>query len=558
MKRLSIIFSSMIILAMLLSACSITLPEFSFSTNSNKDTAQAEPSSPSSAVPTATFVPEGSVPPVSVDTSPIDAYQDILTNIYETVNPSVVSIAIASRVNVTGPGFDLPFELPNLPNVPNVPEENSQERLQRSLGSGFVWDKEGHIVTNNHVIEGAETIRVTFSDGTTLTGKVIGTDRNSDLAVVQIDKTRVDLKPVELADSNKLKVGNLVIAIGNPFGLQGSFSVGVVSALGRSLPVDGRLGGQSYSIPDVIQTDAPINPGNSGGVLVNTRGQVVGVPTAIESPVRANAGIGFAVPSAILQRVIPALIQDGKFTYTYLGISGGTISSEVALAMGLEESQRGILVNAVNPNTPADKAGLKGSDKEAKIEDLTVRIGGDVITGIDDEELRQFEDLVSYLARATSVGQKVTLDVIRDSKPITIDVILEARPETEKTAQIEEGPIRGNAWLGVGLQTLSSEIANAMELKEGISGVLVTSVEKDSPADKAGLKGGYKPLDVEGREVMIGGDIVTAMNDDNVAAIEDLRGIILRAAPGDEVTLTILREGKEMKVTVMLGERPVQ
>jgi S1-C subfamily serine protease len=481
-----------------------------------------------------------------------------LTNIYETVNPSVVSIAIASRVNATGPGFDLPFELPNLPNVPNVPEDNSQERLQRGLGSGFVWDKEGHIVTNNHVVDGAETIRVAFSDGTTLTGNVIGTDRNSDLAVIQIDKTKVDLKPVELADSNKLKVGNLVMAIGNPFGLEGSFSVGVVSALNRSLPVDGGLGGQSYSIPDVIQTDAPINPGNSGGVLVNTRGQVVGVPTAIESPVRANAGIGFAVPSAILQRVIPALIQDGKFTYTYLGISGGTISSEVAVAMGLEENQRGILVNTVNPNTPADKAGLKGSDKETKIEDLTVRIGGDVITGIDGEELRQFEDLVSYLARATSVGQKVTLDVIRDSKPITIVVILEARPETEKTAQVEEGPIRGNAWLGVGLQTLSSDIAKAMELNEGLSGVLITAVEKDSPADKAGLKGGYKPLDVEGREVMIGGDIVTAVNGEDVAAIEDLRGIILRAAPGDEVTLTILREGKEMKISVTLGEKPVQ
>jgi S1-C subfamily serine protease len=189
--------------------------------------------------------------------------------------------------------------------------------------------------------------------------------QNSDLAVIKVDKGIVDLKPVELADSNKLKVGNLVMAIGNPFGLEGSYSVGIVSALGRTLPVDSGSSSGSYSIPDIIQTDATINPGNSGGVLVNTSGQVVGVPTAIESPVRANAGVGFAVPSAILQKVVPALIQDGKYSYTYLGLSGGTLTSDLAKAMGLKETQR-VFRQFDQSEHPADKAGLIAVQKRQK------------------------------------------------------------------------------------------------------------------------------------------------------------------------------------------------
>jgi len=547
----------MIILTIILSACSFTLPNLtSAKLAENVTPAVGESVKPSA--PTATLVPGGAPSPVQADTSLMDAYQGTLTSIYETVNPSVVSIEVASKANIQVPQMDLPFNFPNLPSNPNLPNDNSQQQLLRGLGSGFVWDKEGHIVTNNHVVDGAETIKVTFADGTSLEGKVLGTDKNSDLAVIQIDKTKIDLKPVELADSNKLKVGNLVVAIGNPFGLEGSFSVGVVSALGRTLPVESGVGGQSYSIPDVIQTDAPINPGNSGGVLVNSRGQVVGVPTAIESPVRANAGIGFAVPSAILQKVIPSLIQDGKYSYTYLGISGGSLTSDLAKAMGLKESQRGILVNAANPNTPADKAGLKGSNKETDIQGLKVKIGGDVITRIDGQELHRFEDLVSYLARATVVGQQVKLDIIREGKEMQITATLEARPEKEKTAVPEETSIKGNAWLGVGLQNLTPEISSEMKLDEKVSGVLVATVEKDSPADKAGLKGGNKPMDINGKQIMVGGDIITEIDGESVDNVQVLRSKILRSSPGDEVKLTVLREGVEKEITVTLGERPVQ
>ncbi|MEI8132595.1 MAG: trypsin-like peptidase domain-containing protein [Leptolinea sp.] len=557
MKKIPVFLTSMIILTIILSACSFTLPNLT-------DGKPVENAAPAvgvpvrSAAPTATLVPEGAAAPVQIDTAMIDAYQGTLTSIYEAVNPSVVSIEVASKVNMQNPQLELPFNFPNLPQNPNSPNDNSQQQFQRGLGSGFVWDKEGHIVTNNHVIDGAETIKVTFADGTSLEGKVLGTDKNSDLAVIQIDKTKIDLKPVELADSNKLKVGNLVVAIGNPFGLEGSFSVGVVSALGRSLPVESGVGGQSYSIPDVIQTDAPINPGNSGGVLVNSRGQVVGVPTAIESPVRANAGIGFAVPSAIIQKVIPSLIQDGKFSYTFLGISGGTLTSDLAKAMGLPESQRGILVNAANPNTPADKAGLKGSNKEIDIQGQKVKIGGDVITQIDGQELHRFEDLVSYLARATVVGQQVKLDIIRDGKEMQITVTLEARPEKEKTAVPEDSSIRGNAWLGVGLQNLTPEISSEMKLDEKVSGVLVATVEKDSPADKAGLKGGDKPMDINGKLIMVGGDIITAIDGESVESGQVLRNKIIQANPGDEIKLTVLRESTEKEITVTLGERPVQ
>ncbi len=320
MKKISVVMSSLLILTILLSACSFSIPTIT-KTKPASEAAQAAGGNAPSAAPTATLVPESSAAAIPADSTGLDAYQAALTGVYERVNPSVVSIEVTARVKTQLPQLDIPNSFPELPQFSNPEDGSSQQQLQQGLGSGFVWDKEGHIVTNNHVVDGAETITVTFEDGTSLPAKVLGTDKNSDLAVIQVEKGSIELKPVELADSNKLKVGNLVMAIGNPFGLEGSFSVGVISALGRSLPVDENFGtssNASYTIPDVIQTDAPINPGNSGGVLVNTRGQVIGVTTAIESPIRANAGVGFAVPSAIIQKVVPALIQDGKFFYTYL------------------------------------------------------------------------------------------------------------------------------------------------------------------------------------------------------------------------------------------------
>jgi len=557
MKRLSIVTSSIVIAMLLLSACSFTMPTISKTRPAPEASTESQKSAPSEAS-TATVIPDSSSAKNTAEQGSLDSYEAMLTGVYERVNPSVVSIEVTSFVKTQMQGLDLPFNFPDMPDNLLPDEKGSQEQLRQGAGSGFVWDREGHIVTNNHVVDGADTINVTFSDGTSLPGKVVGTDKNSDLAVIKVDKGIVDLKPVELADSNKLKVGNLVMAIGNPFGLEGSYSVGIVSALGRTLPVDSGSSSGSYSIPDIIQTDATINPGNSGGVLVNTSGQVIGVPTAIESPVRANAGVGFAVPSAILQKVVPALIQDGKYSYTYLGLSGGTLTSDLAKAMGLKETQRGILVNSINPNTPADKAGLIGSTKETKINGVKVKVGGDVITAIDGQELRKFEDLISYLARATVVGQKVKLDIIRDGKTMQVEATLEARPSTEKTAQADDESIKGNAWMGVTPSDVTPEIAEAMNLEKNTKGALIVSIEKDGPADKAGLRGGDKPLEINGETIMVGGDIITAMDGKSIESVLDLRNRILRASPGDEVKLTILRDGKEQEITVKLEERPAQ
>ncbi len=309
-----------------------------------------------------------------------------------------------------------------------------QQPTQQALGSGFVWDTAGHIITNNHVIDGATSISVTFSDGTTASAKVVGADPASDLAVVQVNLPASQLHPVQLADSTQIKVGQFAIAIGNPFGEQNTMTTGIISALGRSLPVDnGVAQGPSYTIPDVIQTDAPINPGNSGGVLLNSDGKVVGVTSAIESPVRASSGVGFAIPSAIVQKVVPALIKTGHYDHPYIGISGATLTPSLAQAVGLKTDQRGALVGTITPGSPADKAGLRGGTQQTTIDGAPASIGGDIITAIDGQPVRSFDDLVTYLARSTEVNQTVTLTVLRDGKEQTIKVTLLARPVSTST-----------------------------------------------------------------------------------------------------------------------------
>jgi 2-alkenal reductase len=237
-----------------------------------------------------------------VSTEALAAMEGALENIYNRVNPTVVSIRVVATEQVSMPN---PPDLPGFrfffgPNTPQFPQQQQspQQQFRQGAGSGFVWDKDGHIVTNNHVVDGADKIRVTFADGTTADAKVVGTDPDSDLAVIKVDVPAERLQPVEVADSNQVKVGQLAVAIGNPFALENTMTVGIVSAMGRQLPVGadsqnglGATPQPSYTIPNIIQTDAPINPGNSGGVLVNDQGQMIGVTAAIESPVRANAGI---------------------------------------------------------------------------------------------------------------------------------------------------------------------------------------------------------------------------------------------------------------------------
>lgn len=490
----------------------------------------------------------------------IAALEETLGQIYEDVSPSVVNI------QVTGGAVSLAFddlEIPGFPSDPSMPMEPFQ---QQGLGSGFVWDKEGHIVTNNHVVAGAEEITVTFYDGTTVRGKVIGTDPHSDLAVLNVEVPAVQLHPVELADSTQVRVGELTVAIGNPFGLEGTMTVGFISALGRSLPVStGNMLAPSYTIPDILQTDAPINPGNSGGVLVEDGGQVIGVPTAIESPVGANAGIGFAIPSAIVERVIPALIENGAYEHPWLGISGVSMNLDLAEAMELEPNQRGVLVIEVVPGGPAEEAGLQGSDRPAEINGREVQVGGDLIVGIDSQRVNEFDDLVTYLVRSTSVGESVTMTLLRDGQEESVQVTLAARPIAE-----EEEPLRshqtppqapqrratGGGWLGIMGLTVTPEIAEAMDLATGQDGVLVQEVIRDTPADEAGLLGGDQVVDIDGQQVSIGGDIIVAVDGESAAGMEELRATLQQAGPGQEVTLTILRAGDEIEITVTLGERP--
>lgn len=477
--------------------------------------------------------------------------QSAYEQIYEQVLPSVVSINVTTTVTQN---------LPSLPGFPfdfNLPEQDTPRQYQQQgAGSGFVWDTDGHIVTNNHVVRDATSIRVQFSDGTSVMGEMVGADTDSDLAVIKVDVEQRLLKPVQLADSTQVKVGQIAVAIGNPFQLDGSMTVGIVSATGRSLLLDSTdTGGLSYSIPDVIQTDAAINPGNSGGVLVDINGHLIGVTTAIESPVRANTGIGYVVPSIIVQKVVPVLIEKGDYDHPWIGISGRDLIPEVAALMDLPAGHRGALVVDVTPGSPAEKAGFIGSQKTAQINGQDVRIGGDVITAVDGQVVNDFEDLVAYLARYAYVDQTLELTVVRDGKEQTIPLTLAARPRsTDTTTATREAS--SSAWLGIIGMDLTSDIAEAMNLRGNTTGVLIQQVTAGSPADGAGLRGSYKPLEINGQQILVGGDIVIGLNDVDIENMNQLSQIISTYQPDDEITLTILRDGREENLKIVLGERP--
>jgi S1-C subfamily serine protease len=496
------------------------------------------------AAPVAAQSPETSVGAVA-------ALEGTLEQVYTRVNPSVVNIQVRQTVSMA---------LPDMPEIPgfSIPETPQQ---QEGLGSGFVWDAEGHIVTNNHVVDGADRIMVTFHDGTTIPGEVVGTDPDSDLAVVQVDELPEGITPLELADSSQVKVGELAIAIGNPFGLEGTMTLGIISAIGRSLPAQsGTFGGPTYSIPDVIQTDAPINPGNSGGVLVDDTGRVIGVTAAIESPIRANAGIGFAIPSNIVEQVVPALIETGRYEHAWLGISGVPMDPSLAEAMNLDAGQRGVLVVQVTPDSPAEDAGLRGSDQEATVDGQQVPVGGDIIVGIDGQEVKDFDDLVAYLARSTQAGQEVSLTLLRGGDQVQVDVTLAARPSTTASqAQAEpqqQQRTQSGAWLGITGLDLAPEIAAAIDLPSDQAGVLVQDVESGGPAEVAGVRGGDEALTIGGQEVMVGGDVIVALNGDEVDTIQALRSLLQQANPGQSATLTVLRDGQETELNIILGEPP--
>lgn len=338
------------------------------------------------------------VPAESNALSPV-ALQDQLVSLYENASPGTVAIF-----------------------------------TDQGSGSGFVFDTQGHIVTNYHVVEGAKALEIRFTSGYMARGTVIGTDLDSDLAVIKVDADPAELHPLPLGDSNELKIGQIVIAIGNPFGLESTMTLGIISAKGRSLDSEHATpDGGTFAAGDIIQTDAAINPGNSGGALFDINGKVIGVNRAIRtesstvSGQPVNSGIGFAISINIVKRVVPVLIEKGKYDYPYLGISSSSesFSLDEMEALGLK-TYSGAYILAVVPGGPAEKAGIKAGTKATSIAGLLG--GGDLIIALDGRPIRSYHELLAYLITNKSPGDALVVTVIRDNVEVDITVTLGKRP----------------------------------------------------------------------------------------------------------------------------------
>ena len=298
-----------------------------------------------------------------------------------------------------------------------------------ALGSGFVWDTQGDIVTNNHVIDGASNITVTFSDGTVVNATLVAADPGSDLAVIKVNPSGLQLQPVTV-DKNAPQVGQLAIAIGNPYGEQNTLTVGFVSAIGRLVPSVENAVGPTFNIPDIIQTDAAINPGNSGGVLLDDAGALIGVTQSIDTSSGSSSGVGFAIPESIVEQVIPALITTGVYDHPYLGITVTSLDPNIAATMNLSSGQRGALVVAVTSGSPANKAGIEAGSTNFTDDGTQVTVGGDVIIAYNGLTVKSSDDLITDLANEGVVGQSVTLTVLRGGKQITITITPGIRPSS--------------------------------------------------------------------------------------------------------------------------------
>jgi S1-C subfamily serine protease len=298
-----------------------------------------------------------------------------------------------------------------------------------SLGSGFIYNNKGYIVTNNHVVENAKVVDVTLINGDRYTANVTGTDAFSDLAVIKINEntttTTTIPKPLVVGNSSELRVGDQVVAIGNPFGLESSMTTGIVSQIGRLLSIDER----GFSIPNAIQTDALINPGNSGGPLLNMKGEVIGVNTAGIFP----GGIGLAVPSNTVLRIIPVLMEEKNYTHPWLGVTGNTLTADIAKREKLDRTQKGVIIDTIVRDSPADLAGLNGSN----INEYGEKRGGDIITALDGKPIIKMEDLISYLELNKAVNDNATLSVYRDGEIIDKQITLKSRPEAPVTNQTQ-------------------------------------------------------------------------------------------------------------------------
>ncbi|MBT3389896.1 MAG: PDZ domain-containing protein [Chloroflexi bacterium] len=346
---------------------------------------------------------EATSPPPTLD---LRTQEELLTSLYQQVNPGVVAIHVLS----------------------------SDSMGSSSLGSGFIIDEEGHIVTNYHVVHGASELEVDFPSGYKTRAEILGTDPDSDIAVLKVDVPAEELAPISLGDSDQLRVGQTVVAIGNPHGLYGTMTVGIISSLGRTMQsLHEAPGGAYFTAGGIIQTDAAINPGNSGGPLLNLDGEIIGVNVAIQSSTfdssgqPVNSGIGFTIPINIVKRVVPHLIADGYYNYPYIGIGslpGGELTLIQQEELGLPQST-GVYILDVSSDSPAEAAGLRGA---ARADNNGLPLGGDLIIAIDDTEVRNFNDLITYLSMHKSPGDAIILTVLRDGEEAQIELTLGERP----------------------------------------------------------------------------------------------------------------------------------
>jgi serine protease Do len=515
------------------------------------------------------------------------------TEIFSKVQDSVVQVTTTNR-DIAGP-------------------------LNSGLGSGFVYDNDGHIITNYHVVALASLsgessnnisssnnnteIIVTFNDGSVYNARVVGSDRFSDIAVLSVENiSKSKLVPLTFGNSSQAEIGEQVVAIGNPFGLSGTLTVGVVSGLGRiipSLPDDQQeqeqqqqpppllpenpFGDQfpdipglpfqqpplipdqqqqersgAFSIPDIIQTDAAVNPGNSGGPLLNMEGQVIGMNTAIFSETGVYAGIGFAIPSNTITKVVPSLVTAGSYQHPWLGLIGVDITPDIAKALGLSlDEAKGFLVIGVNEGSPADKAGIRGGDRITNVNGREIRLGGDIVLKIDNKDVRKIEDILTYLEGQKHVGDTVQLTIVRDGKTQTVNATLTPRQGNNQSQQIQpQSEQQQRPSLGILGTNLTPAIAKAMNITQP-TGFLVVDIIAEGPADKAGIRGGYVISNINGSEMELGGDVILKIDNKTVNTIDDVLSYLDTKKVNDTVQLTILREGKVENLPVQLGPSSV-
>ena len=453
------------------------------------------------------FTQESGISQEAIDT--LSKTGQAMAEVASAVKPAVVNISSTKTIKTPGfrsPFFDDPF-FRRFFGDDFGHFGRPREFKQSGLGSGVIVDKDGYILTNNHVIKDADEIKIKLSDKREFQGKVIGTDSKTDLAVVKIESNHLPV--LKLGDSDKLRVGETVIAVGNPFGLNQTVTSGIVSATGRA-----NVGIADYE--DFIQTDAPSNPGNSGGALVNVRGELVGINTAIFSTSGGYQGIGFVIPSNMAIVVMDNLISKGKVVRGWLGVSIQPVTRELAKQFGIEED-KGALVGDVSEDSPAEKAGIQR---------------GDVIVEYDGKEVTDPSSLRNSVA-ATPPGKEVLLRILRDGKTRAIHVTIAELPaEMEKLHGKFDNPLKG-----VVVKGLTPEVKKNLGIPKRIHGVVVTDIEEDSPA----------------ADILMENDVILEVNRKRINTVKDYETVVSRIKSGSDILLLVFRNGSSIYITLSGG-----